>query len=211
MFDDFYFNLTPDAEKNLDKIMKKLTREGGDLFKEINGDIREESLESKVSWWREALREGFAGQLQSSQILDFDCRSSEGPVFVSVHISDTRDITYVEFGAAWKPGAAVPSLYWQEKSFVSEVEDSPLLETMNHDARLRKTVKRLLRSKYLMTNKTITCPDPVLQLGMEDRQVVLYARTTMRTENIPLLGIVLSFKFGVSDFIEILGWMKKNI
>ena len=48
MFDDLFFILLPDAQKNLPKVQKRLTNEAGDRVWNLQGSVREDSQDAKM-------------------------------------------------------------------------------------------------------------------------------------------------------------------
>ncbi len=195
MFDDLFFIILPDAEKNLPKIEKRLTKEAGDRVWNLNSSVRGDSQDARMGNWKAGLYGAFGGEIESVQTLDYECETASGPVSVAVHVGNSREITNIEYFARWKPTAAFPPTRWERRSFVSD-DSWPVIDQLNSDGVIRKSVKRLLSSKYVMTN-------------LED--AVLYSSTTLRTENIPLFGIVLSLRFGIGEFLEIQSWLKQHV
>ncbi len=208
MLEDFLFMLTGDPDANLAKIQKKLTREGGDLLISVEGVVRDGSVDEDRSVWRTAALSALGGDLEDIHVLDFECETEGGPIFVSVHVGETPSITAVEYQAAWEPDAPVAPVEWDRKRFVTEEgEDDALAEALNSDPRVRRTVRKLLSTKYQMGNTSIECPNAGVMLEQEEEWAYLDVSTTIRTVNVPLFGIVLTFRFGVAEFIDLLAAM----
>ena len=144
------------------------------------------------------------------QTLDYECETALGTMSVAVHGGNSREITNIEYFARWKPAVPFPATRWERKSFVSD-ESWHVLDQLNADSAVWKSARRLLSSRYVMTNRTVKIPNPVLALAMEDEDAVLYSSTTLRTENIPLFGIVLSLRFGICEFLDVLAGLKPRV
>lgn len=207
MLDDLTFQLGGDAQRNLVTIQKKLSKEGAETFSEVNGTIREGSEPAGMKFWQSFFSQIGERGLENQQTFDFDCNSSAGPCFVAVHVADSFDITNLEFYAMWEPAKPVSSLSWEESGFVAE-DDSSLPDKLNIDPDLKSSVRKLISHKYRMGNTTISIPNPSLTVRQEDTDAVLSVQTTMKTLTIPFFNILLSFKFGVNDFVEVLRKLK---
>jgi hypothetical protein len=208
---NFFFSLRrADPAQNLELLEKAVLKEGNDVLSAVSGEVREGSESAERSFGSQLLHDFLGGDLEEAQVFDFACESAAGPFNMSVSVADSCDIMQVQYGAEWEPRTKIGTIHWEKPTYASEDDNQELVNSMNADALLRKSTKRLVRTKYVNTHQdTITIPEAFLTIDTEDKFAVLFVQTTLCSVKFPLAGC-LATKFGIDSFMQVFTWLKNR-